>query len=158
MKNKEHLNQGPSRSPRKGEDKMNLFSPNSKELKESKPGFMTADPVIYKRIKEIQEYQKKYSTKSERIMWNYLRNKKTGHKIRRQHIIDRYIADFVCLSKKLVIEIDGMIHIKQREYDEFRTSILNELGFEVIRFSNEDILKDSEAVALQIKEKLDSMS
>ncbi len=146
------------RPVRKGEEKMNLFSPNSKELEESKPGFMTADPVIYKRIKEIQEYQKKYSTKSERIMWNYLRNKKTGHKIRRQHIIDRYIADFVCLNKKLVIEIDGMIHIKQREYDEFRTSILNELGFEVIRFSNDDILKDSEAVVLQIKEKLDSMS
>ncbi len=46
-------------------------------------------------------------------MWNYLRNKKTGHKIRRQHIKGRYIADFVCLRKKLVIEIDGMIHIKQ---------------------------------------------
>jgi len=158
MKNEEHLNQGPSRSPQKREDKMNLFFPNSKEQEKSKPGFMTAYPTIYRRIKEIQEYQKKYSTKSERIIWNHLRNKKTGHKIRRQHIIDRYIADFVCLRKKLVIEIDGKIHLKQKEYDEFRTSILNELGFEVIRFTNEEVLKDSEAVVFQIKEKLDSIS
>ncbi len=63
MKNKKYFNQGPSRSPRRGEEKINLHSPNSKELEETKPGFMTADPVIYKRIKEIQEYQKKYLTK-----------------------------------------------------------------------------------------------
>ena len=158
MENEHHLNQGPSRSPRRGEDKMNLLSPTSDELEDSKPGFMTANPKIYKRIKEIQEYLKKYATKSERIIWKYLRNKKTGHKIRRQHIINRYIADFVCLRKKLVIEIDGKIHENQREYDEFRTSILNELGFEVIRFSNEDVLNDSKNVALQIKDKLDRLS
>ncbi len=136
---------------------MNLSFPDPKEIEEFKPAFMTADPLIYKRIKEIQEYQKNYSTKSERIIWSLLRNKKTGHKIRRQHIINRYIADFVCLRKKLVIEIDGKIHLKQREYDEFRTSILNKLGFEVIRFSNEEILNNSETIALKIKEKLDNM-
>ena len=119
---------------------------------------MTANSATYKKIKEIQESLKNYPTKAETIIWKYLCNKKTGYKIRRQHIIDCYITDFVCLKKKLVIEIDGKIHLKQREYDENRTAILNEIGFEVIRFSNDDIYKNPEAVTSQIKDKLDSIS
>ena len=69
MENEDHLNQGPSRSPRRGEDKKNLLSPTSDVLEDSKPGFMTANPKVYNRIKEIQDYQKKYATKSECIIW-----------------------------------------------------------------------------------------
>jgi len=47
-------------------------------------------------------------------MWELLRNKKTGHTIRRQHIIANFIADFVCLPKKVIIEIDGKIHLKKK--------------------------------------------
>ncbi len=157
----------PSIPPKEGSKSCNsafIFSPPSegpgeaRSQGETKPGYMTANPAIYKRIKEVQEYQKKHPTKAEIIIWKYLRNKKTGYKIRRQHIIDRYIADFVCLRKKLIIEIDGKIHLKQREYDDFRTEILNELGLEVIRFSNDDIFRNPEAVVLQIKEKLDGIS
>ncbi len=89
-------------------------------------------------------------------MWELLRNKKTGHKIRRQHIIDDFIADFVCLSKKVVIEIDGKIHLQQKEYDELRTLRLKELGYEVIRFTNEEVFEDASIVTSKIKEKLDN--
>ncbi|MCP4131355.1 MAG: endonuclease domain-containing protein [bacterium] len=135
-----------------------LNLPGGERTEKVQPRYVTANPAIYKKIRQIQESLRKNPTKAEKIIWKYLRNKKTGHKIRRQHIIDCYIADFVCLRKKLIIEIDGKIHIKQRENDEFRTSILNELGFKVIRFSNDDIYRDPETIALLIKEILDSIS
>jgi hypothetical protein len=85
----------------------------------SQPGYITANPKNYLFIKEMRDS---------------LKNKKTGYKIRRQHIIENFITDFVCLSKKVVIEIDGKIHLQQKEYDELRTARLNELEYEVIRF------------------------
>ena len=78
-------------------------------------------------------------------------NKKTGFKIRRQHIIDDFITDFVCLIKKVIIEIDGGIHLQQQEHDENRTARLNDLGYDVIRFTNEEVIKNPESVALSIK-------
>jgi len=124
----------------------------------SKPGYITANPVNYKLIKEMRDNLKDNPTEAEKVMWEYLRNKKTGHKIRRQHIIDNFITDFVCLSKKVVIEIDGKIHLQQKEYDDLRTAKLNELDYEVIRFTNEEVFANPELVALKIKEKLDSKS
>jgi hypothetical protein len=74
-----------------------------------------------------------------------------------QHIIDNFITDFVCLSKKLVIEIDGKIHLQQKEYDALRTERLNELGYQVIRFTNEEVFANPEIVANKTKEKLESI-
>ena len=106
-------------------------------------------------IKEVRDTLKNNPTESEKIIWELLRNKKTGHKIRRQHIIDNYIADFVCILKRVVIEIDGKIHLKQHEQDELRTRHLNDLGFEVIRFTNEEVHSNPEMVAEKIKQYLD---
>lgn len=122
----------------------------------SQPGYVTANPVNYKLIKEMRDNLKDNPTEAEKVMWEYLRNKKTGYKIRRQHIIDNFITDFVCLSKKVVIEIDGKIHLQQKEYDELRTERLSELGYEVIRYTNEEVFDNPELVVLKIKEKLDS--
>ncbi|HNW51125.1 MAG TPA: DUF559 domain-containing protein, partial [Prolixibacteraceae bacterium] len=119
-------------------------------------GYITANPKNYGLIKEMRDYLKENPTEAEKVMWEYLRNKKTGYKIRRQHIIDDFITDFVCLSKKVVIEIDGKIHLQQKEYDELRTARLNELEYEVIRFTNEEVFANPEMVALKIKEKLES--
>jgi len=66
------------------------------------------------------------------------------------------VTDFVCLIKKVVIEIDGKIHLQQKEYDELRTAKLKELGYEVIRFTNEEVFKAPELVALKIKTILDN--
>ena len=67
-------------------------------------------------------------THAEIMLWKYLRNNQTGYKFRRQHVIGKYIADFVCLPKKLIIEIDGKIHLKQQEEDANRTDDLNALS------------------------------
>ncbi len=107
-------------------------------------------------IKEMRDGLKDNPTEAEKVIWEFLRNKKTGYKIRRQHIIDNFITDFVCLSNKLVIEIDGKIHLQQKEYDELRTARLHELGYEVIRFTNEEVFANPQKVADKIKEKLDS--
>ncbi|MEO6498250.1 MAG: methylmalonyl-CoA mutase family protein, partial [Mucilaginibacter sp.] len=95
-------------------------------------------------------------TEAESILWELLRNSQTGHKIRRQHAIDGYIADFVCLGKGLVIEIDGEHHHEIAEYDEIRTRVLNNEGFEVIRFTNSEVVADADGVVRKIKEVLDN--
>jgi very-short-patch-repair endonuclease len=121
-------------------------------------GYVTADPAKYKFIKEMRTALKDNPTRAEALIWQHLRNKKTGFKIRRQHIIDGFISDFVCLSKKVVIEIDGKIHLQQKEYDELRTNRLSELGYEVIRFTSEEVFSTPELVAKRIKEHLETIS
>jgi very-short-patch-repair endonuclease len=120
------------------------------------PGYVTVNPFTYRFIKEMSDRLKNNPTPAEKVLWEYLRNKKTGHKIRRQHIIDDFITDFVCLSKRLVIEIDGKIHARQKEYDALRNARLNQLGYEVVRFKNEAVLAAPQNVADKIKMILDS--
>ena len=71
-----------------------------------------------------------------------------GYKFRRQHIISSYIADFVCLNKRLIIEVDGLIHQipENKISDAERTFELNELGFNVIRFTNDEICNTPDKV------------
>ncbi len=90
-------------------------------------------------------------TPAERKLWEFLRNKNFGVKFRRQHIIDFYIPDFVALSIRLIIEVDGKIHLKQKSQDEERTRRLELLGFKVIRFTNEEVENDIEKVLESIK-------
>ena len=79
-----------------------------------------------------------------------------NYPFRRQHIIGNFIADFACLPKKLVIEIDGGYHQlpEQQVSDEERTKWLEEQGFKVIRFTNEEIIGDIETVLTKIKDNL----
>lgn len=86
-------------------------------------------------------------------MWQVLRNYFCGYRFRRQHAIGGYIADFVCLPKKLVIEIDGGYHSEEVQIikDGNRTVDLNRLGFEVIRFTNEEVMFDIDNVLNKIK-------
>ena len=88
-------------------------------------------------------------TEAEEMLWKHLRNNKlNGLKFRRQHPLDIYIADFYCHQKKLIIEIDGGVHDipEQEEYDNGRTFELEEKGFKVLRFRNEDVLNDISSV------------
>ena len=125
---------------------------------ESKKGeYNTADPRVYVHLKDARKELLLKPTCVESILWYYLRNKKTGYKIRRQHVIDKYVVDFACLSKKLVIEIDGGIHLRQKEKDELRTLDLNNIGYKVIRFSNDEVFDNAELVAQKIKKELDEI-
>jgi 5-methyltetrahydrofolate--homocysteine methyltransferase len=90
-------------------------------------------------------------TEAEKIIWQHLRAKQINHKFRRQHLIDKYIVDFVCLEKKLVVEIDGKYHDLVKEQDELRTNVLESLGYKVIRFTNEEVIAQTESVINKIK-------
>jgi len=149
-----------SPNPSKGgeeDTEMNLQNDvDPEEFENDRPGYVTADLLNYKYLKEIREVLRENYTEAEKLLWEYLRSKKTGYRIRRQHVIDNFITDFVCLSAKVVIEIDGKIHLQQKEYDELRTNTLNEKGYKVIRFTNEEVLSNPGYVVIQIKETLDT--
>ena len=117
------------------------------------PFFMTGGNNAYRLIEEAKRMRKE-PTDAEAALWELLRDKKLGDKFRRQHLIDDFIVDFVCLSKNLVIEVDGGYHNDptQKEYDQQRTLYLNEKGFRVIRFTNEEVLGNTEAVLTKIKD------
>ena len=123
--------------------------------KSDRPYFMTGGNNAYRLIEEAKRMRKE-PTEAEAALWELLRDKKLGDKFRRQHLIDDFIVDFVCLSKNLVIEVDGGYHndLTQKEYDEQRTLFLNEKGFRVIRFTNEEVLGNTEAVLKEIKKEL----
>src|SRR5690606_19659392 len=129
------------------------------EAKTIRQKYMTARPSTYNLMKELQSENKKHSTQAESILWESLRNKKLNHKFRRQHIIDEFIVDFVCLEKNLIIEVDGGYHnsIQQKEADDLRTQILNEIGFKVIRFTNEQVVGDVDNVLRYITNCLESL-
>jgi len=93
---------------------------------------------------------RKELTPAERKLWAVIRNDQLGVNFRRQHAIGNYIPDFVCIEKKLIIELDGSQHLEQEEYDEERTKYLESLGYKVIRFWNNDVMKNIESVILAI--------
>ena len=104
-------------------------------------------------LKELAAERKKRSTDAELILWDHLNAKKLeGYKFRRQHVIDEYIVDFVCLKENLVIEIDGGYHFNPeiQEADKLRTEILENLGYRVIRFTNEEVTDNIDYVLKSI--------
>ena len=93
---------------------------------------------------------RKELTPAERKLWALIRNDQLGVNFRRQHAVGNYIPDFVCVQKKLIIELDGSQHLEQEEYDEERTKYLNSLGYKVIRFWNNDVTNKIDGVILAI--------
>src|SRR5439155_1700901 len=88
-----------------------------------------------------------HPTDAEALVWSKLRNRAfEGFKFRRQVPIGRFVADFVCYDRKLIIELDGGQHAQSKYYDEGRTTWLNEQGFRVIRFWNHEALSDWDTV------------
>lgn len=119
--------------------------------------YQTADPVLYGILKEHAEDGRQNPTEAESVLWNLLSGKKLdGYKFRRQHIIGTYIADFVCLKYKLIVEVDGLIHElpQNKMNDAERTLQLNAFGFEVIRFTNNEVINETELVLDTILQKL----
>jgi len=114
------------------------------------PMYFGATPDVFKKAKELR----KFETEAEKILWSRLsKNQFLGLHFRRQHPINRFIADFYCARLKLVIEVDGSIHDipENEEYDIGRSEILNELGITVIRFTNDKIMKNLTDVITEIE-------
>ncbi len=92
------------------------------------------------------------STKAEHLLWGALRSRKFhGLKFRRQHPIGPFIADFACPEIKLVIELDGDYHDYVEERDRARQMYIEAEGYRVIRFENNVVLRDVEAVLIAIE-------
>ncbi|MQG33656.1 MAG: endonuclease domain-containing protein [SAR202 cluster bacterium] len=94
---------------------------------------------------------RKNPTDAERLLWSHLRDRQLGgDRFRRQHPIGKYIVDFVCLKRALVVELDGGQHSDSRQYDADRTAHLDRRGFKVIRFWKNQALTEVDGVKVQI--------
>ena len=120
-------------------------------------GMYTTDAKRWKAsLKEYARANRKHPTPAENHLWQELRGNKLGAPFRRQHAIESFIVDFVCLAAWLVIEVDGSIHgdASQAEYDGGRTHELQEACFLVLRFTNEEVLHNTPKVLQTIAEHL----
>lgn len=115
--------------------------------------YETADASLYKVLQERALQHRNYPTQAEAVLWEYLKGNRLGAKFRRQHLIGQYIPDFVCLSKQLIVEVDGGYHFigDQIISDEQRTAYLESFGYHVIRFTNEEVLADTQNVLQKIR-------
>jgi 1-hydroxy-2-methyl-2-(E)-butenyl 4-diphosphate synthase len=143
------LTQDDAKAPSRWEEDEDSFP----TLEEETFGYRYADPTVYALLKDFAIAHRSAPTQAEEVLWELLKTKRLrGYKFRKQHIIDRFIADFVCLKQKLIIEIDGLIHQlpENQINDKQRTERLNLLGFEVIRFNNEQVLNETDKVLANI--------
>ena len=126
--------------------------PKGREL--TRNNYETARKSIYPLLNELKLKNKDNPTAAEKVLWSSLKGKKLeDYKFRKQHIIDQFIVDFVCLDRKLIIEVDGGYHNRTDvvEADALRTEILEkEFGFKVIRFTNDQVIQDIENVLSEI--------
>jgi valyl-tRNA synthetase len=122
------------------------------------PQYKTARKSEYELLKKNAKDLRRFSTEAENVLWEMLRANKLGEKFRRQHIINDIIVDFVCLSKNLVIEVDGGYHNNPeiQQLDKLKTDILIELGYKIIRFTNDEVLAGIDTVLQSIQDVLNS--
>ena len=101
---------------------------------------------------------RKELTPAERKLWSHIRNDQLGVSFRRQHAIGKFIVDFICLEKNLIIELDGSHHLEQEEYDNKRTKYLEEQGYQVIRFWNNEVTNNIEGVMLSVMDEIKELT
>ena len=95
------------------------------------------------------------ATDAETLLWSRLRRKQVGgHRFRRQHPVGGYVADFACVSERLLIELDGGQHAERKSHDENRTQKLEAMGYRVLRFWNDDVFRDLDGVVDRIAAEL----
>ncbi|MBB5392742.1 MULTISPECIES: endonuclease domain-containing protein [unclassified Herbaspirillum] len=99
--------------------------------------------------KQAAKALRKTMTEAEQRLWHRLRGQQMDVKFRRQHPFENYVFDFVCLERRLVIEVDGSQHVNN-QHDEQRTQRLNQAGFTVLRFWNNEVLNETDVVVQEI--------
>jgi very-short-patch-repair endonuclease len=112
-------------------------------------------PEIHNR-KELEKFRKNLRnnlTTAEATLWQHLKGKQIGKKIRRQHSVGNYILDFYCATERIAIELDGAHHFTEEglRYDEQRTKYLNSLNIKVLRFENRRVFEEIDKVLEEIK-------
>ncbi len=123
----------------------------------TEPGYLTNTVGQWNAVLHHAKQNRINQTKAESILWEELRNRKLDDcKFRRQHPVEAYIPDFICLDKKLIIEIDGDYHDskEQKKLDEHRTEIFTGKGYKVLRFTNHQVETQLTDVLQKISESL----
>jgi very-short-patch-repair endonuclease len=111
------------------------------------------DIKLADNITQIAKNLRKTSTFAERLLWRHLRAKQVeGYKFRRQEPIGDYAVDFVCFEKRIIIEVDGSQHQIEKDKDKKRDKWFKEQGFRVLRFWNNEVLRNIEGVLELIRE------
>ena len=103
---------------------------------------------------EFAREQRKNPTRAEQMLWEAVRRKQLGVRIRRQHPIEDFVLDFYCAEARLAVEIDGPVHDKQQGYDRWREQQLARWGIHVIRVDEERVRRDLPAVIKEIRKAL----
>jgi very-short-patch-repair endonuclease len=110
--------------------------------------YFRANPVTL----ETARLLRKSMTFSESLLWEKLKGKQLlGLRFRRQHPIDMFIVDFYCHAARLVIEVDGEIHMDQIEYDDGREADIEKYNIKIIRFTNDEVNNNIEVVLQKIE-------
>jgi len=112
---------------------------------DARPPFTT--PQLWRKLKPLARQMRHEPTPAEQTLRQRVRNRKiAGAKFRRQHAIDRFIVDFICLDARLVIEVDGSIHDYTPEEDAIRQEFLEANNLRVVRFTNDQITSEIDSV------------
>ena len=116
----------------------------------------TADPMEYELLKENTKNNRKNMTEAESVFWSLVQSSALGERCLRQYIIGCYIVDFFFRKSKVVVELDGGYHFteEQQKEDAVRQEWLEQQGFKVVRFTNEQVLFDTDNTLAEIKKHL----
>jgi very-short-patch-repair endonuclease len=112
---------------------------------------VTGQKVTKEKLERAKELRREM-TPAEKILWNELRANKLGVHFRRQQVIQGFIVDFYCHRAALVVEVDGDVHDLQQDEDERREKALTEMGLKIVRFKNDEVVRDVSALVRKIKE------
>jgi very-short-patch-repair endonuclease len=104
-----------------------------------------------RELEDAARTMRRQPTRPEEVLWGALQKKQVaGLRFRRQHPVDRFVLDFYCPSHKLVVEVDGGVHDEQAERDTERTKVLERYGYRVLRFRNEQVMRELPKVVQEI--------
>ena len=111
---------------------------------------VTGQIVTKAKLERAKELRREM-TPAEKLLWQEIRANRLGVRFRRQQVIQGFIVDFYCHKSALVIEVDGDVHDLQKEEDERREKVLSALGLRVVRFRNDEVMRDLLNVVKKIK-------
>jgi very-short-patch-repair endonuclease len=101
----------------------------------------------WEKLKPLAREHRHEPTRAEHMLWQKVRGRRLQwHKFRRQHMIERFIVDFICTERRLIVEVDGEIHQYTVEEGALRKEFLVSLGFRVIRFTNDEVFTSIDRV------------
>lgn len=122
--------------------------------------WMVADTIEYALLKDNAKANRNNMTEAESAFWSLAKGSGLGEKCRRQYIIGQYIVDFFFRKSMLIVELDGGYHFteEQQKEDAIRQSWLEHMGYKVMRFTNEEVLFDTEKVINNVKHNLSNSS